>query len=146
MHRYCPKDADTWCKYNKSLLDNEQYDHSSHFHLPEIIMNEIKPTFRDLCDRRLLEKCYKGKTQNPNESFNNTIWSVIPKRVFVTVPTLKYGVLSAVCTFNDGFRSKVEIIEHLGLRPGKNLVKAMEKLESSRLQEAEKRLKIWKRK
>lgn len=30
-------------------------------------------------------------------------------------------------------------MEHLGLWPGKNLVKAMEKLESSRLQEAEKK-------
>lgn len=139
FHQLCPKDTSSWCKYNTSLLAKEPYDHNKHFHLPEIVMQEIKPIYKSLSDDKLLEKCCKGKTQNPNESFNNTIWSIIPKRVFVTLPTLKYGVYSAVCTFNDGFKSKVQVMEKLGFWPGKNLVKAMETLEASRLQEAEKK-------
>lgn len=139
MHRLCPNGESSWCKYNKSLITKEPYDHGKHFHLPQIVMEEIKSIFRDLSDSKLLEKCCKGKTQNPNESFNNTIWSIIPKRVFVTLPILKYGVYSAVCSFNDGFKSKVQIMEKLGFWPGTNLVKAMMALEVSRLNEAEKK-------
>lgn len=101
-------------------------------------MNELVPIFKVWLIKKLLEKCCKGKTQNPNESFNNTIRFIIPKRVFVTLPTLRYGVFLAVCAFNDGFRYKVQVMEHLGVWPGKHLVKAMERLEASRLQEAEK--------
>lgn len=138
VHILCPEDEDTWCKYNRSKLEKTVYDHNKHFHLPQVIMEHIKPVFKDLVKLELLEKCLKGKTQNPNESLNNVIWSIIPKRVFVTLPTLKYGVYSAICTFNDGFISKVKIMEQLGLSPGKNLVIAMTKLEKVRLRKAEK--------
>ncbi|KAG8334855.1 hypothetical protein J6590_081211 [Homalodisca vitripennis] len=64
-----------------------------------------------------------GKTQNPNESFDNTVWSIIPKRVFLTLSTVKYGVYSAVCAFNDGFKCKVEIFVKVVFWPGTNLKK-----------------------
>lgn len=44
-----------------------------------------------------------------------------------------------MCAFNDGFKHIVQIMEHLGVWPGKNLVKAMERLELYRLQKAEKK-------
>ncbi|GFV21246.1 transposable element Tcb1 transposase [Trichonephila clavipes] len=40
----------------------------------------------------LLRKCLHGKTQNPNESIDNTIWSVIPRSTFLELKTLKLGV------------------------------------------------------
>ena len=137
-HQLCPKGEDTWCGYNQCLLTNQVYDHNKHFHLPVIIMTAIKPTFKELSNPQLLAKCLKGKTQNPNESLNSVIWTVIPKRVFVTLQTLRYGIFAAVCVFNDGFISKVKIMEHLGLNPGKTLVKAMHRLETIRLRKAEK--------
>lgn len=43
----------------------------------------------------------------------------------------------AVCTFNDGFKSKVELFVKLRHHPGKHLVNAIKILESDRLREAE---------
>lgn len=138
-HRLCPQDpATTWCKYVKSVAKNEPYDHSKHFHLPEIVMNEIKPTFEALSKTDLLEKCLKGKSQNPNESLNNVIWSRIPKRTFVRLDTLKFGVYEAVLSFNDGYISKINLIEQLGLKIGKNMVLAMLRLDRDRVRKSEK--------
>lgn len=67
-HQLCPKDANTWCKFHKAEIENDEYDQRNHFHVPELIMSAIKPVFKSLADPLLLEKCLKGKTQNPNES------------------------------------------------------------------------------
>lgn len=146
MHHLCPRDQDTWCKYNLSVLTKQNYTHSEHFHIPKVVMAYIKPTFKDLSDPKLLERCLKGKTQNQNESLNNVIWSIIPKRTFVTLPTLKYGVFSAVSSFNDGLSSKIRVVEALGLRPGKHFVNAMKRLDVLRIKEAEKKCKRLRRK
>lgn len=71
------------------LMKKESYDDDQHFHLPADKMNFIKPIFKDLSEKSLglIEKCLKGKIQNPNESFNNTIWSFVPKAVFVGLDT-----------------------------------------------------------
>uniref|UniRef100_A0A1B6J7H2 Uncharacterized protein n=1 Tax=Homalodisca liturata TaxID=320908 RepID=A0A1B6J7H2_9HEMI len=139
-HQLCPIDNETWCKYNLSLLTNEMYDHDKHFHIPECVMSFIKPVFKDLSETKLLERFLKGNTQNQNESLNNVIWSLIPKRTFVTLPTLKFGVYSSVCSCNDGFYSKLQVLEALNLRPGKNFVKAMQRLDIVRVKEADKKV------
>lgn len=83
-HGMCPKadDKDCWCKYQKAVVNKEDYKHADHLHLPQAVMEVIKPTFRDLADENLLKKCHHGNTQNPNESLNNVIWSIIQKRCF----------------------------------------------------------------
>ena len=43
-----------------------------------------------------LEKYLLGKTQNSNESFNDTVLASIPKNTFVTLPCLKFGVCDRV--------------------------------------------------
>lgn len=40
-HQLCPKDDFTWCKYNIAQKKKEVYDHTTRFHLPSIIMNEL---------------------------------------------------------------------------------------------------------
>ncbi|GFX82777.1 uncharacterized protein TNCV_385701 [Trichonephila clavipes] len=62
----------------------------------------MRPIFRDLSHPDLLKKCLHGKTQNPNESFHNVVWSRVPKATFVQSETLSLGVYDAVCSFNDG--------------------------------------------
>lgn len=137
-HQLCPNGNDSWCNYNKSLLSKEKYDHSKHFHLPETIMVLLKPIFKQLANPELLNKCLKGKSQNPNESLNNLIWARLPKRTFVTLRTLKFGVAEAVLSFNSGYITKLRVMEHLGLQAGRNMVKAMEILDRKRMYEADK--------
>lgn len=121
-HQLCSKGDNTWCKFLAASRNKELYEHEKHFHLPEAIMNEVKPIFQSLADINLLRRCLKGKTQNPNESLNNVIWSRLPKRTFVTLPTLKFGVYEAVLAFNDGNIANCRLFEHLGLKVGSNCV------------------------
>lgn len=106
--------------------------------LVEIVMQELKHIFKDLSDKRLLEKCVMGKTQNPNESLNNVIWSVIPKRTFVELKTLRLGVYDAVMKYNEGHFSKTLVMEELGLDPGNYCIKALKSLDEERIRKAEK--------
>jgi hypothetical protein len=138
QHRLCPKGQDSWCKYQKSLANKETYDHSKHFHLPQTIMTLLKPIFKSLSQSDLLKKCLKGKSQNPNESLNNLIWARLPKRTFVTLRTLQFGVAEAVLSFNNGYVSKVKVMEQLGFEPGKNMVVAMKVLDRKRVYFADK--------
>lgn len=137
-HELCPKEPDTWCKYNIAVIEGKEYDHDKHFHLPEIIMSEVKPIFKDLSNPELLKKCLAGKTQNPNEALNNLIWARVPKRTFVGLPTLKFGSHDAVLSFNDGYSSKCKVIEHLGLQLGKHFIEAMYRLDKYRIHKSEK--------
>lgn len=72
-HGLCPKDDNTWCKFQKSKLEGNEYKHSEHTHLPSAVLEEIKPIFRDLANPVLLAKCAHGGTQNISESLNNII-------------------------------------------------------------------------
>lgn len=128
----------TCCKYNKSILLKEVYDHNVHLHLPECIMLQIKPIFQALSNPELLKKCLKGKTQNPNESLNNVIWTRIPKRTFVSLETLHFGVNEAILSYNDGYVTKLKVIEKLGLQAGRHLVNAMRLFDDVRIRKAEK--------
>lgn len=138
QHSLCPGTEDTWCKFRKASQNNEAYDHTKHFHLPEGIMIHIKPVFKALADPKLLEKCVKGKTQNVNESLNNVIWTFVPKKTFVRLNTLKFGVCEAVTYFNDGNIGKCKLFEKCSLRPGKQLVSAMWRLDRRRIAKADK--------
>lgn len=139
-HNLCPKDDNTWCKYQKSKQDGTVYRHKEHTHLPVAIMQEIKPVFEDLTNPVLLAKCIHGGTQNVCESLNNIIWSRIPKKVFVRLETLKLGVYEAVSCYNKGSVAKCLVFHVLGLNPGKNCVAAMQLKDNIRVRKAEKAL------
>jgi hypothetical protein len=134
LHQLCD---DSWCKYKEAQGTRKEYDHSQHFHIQKIIMDEMKPIFKSLTESCLLEKCLSGKTQNVNESLNNLIWSIIPKRTFVTLKTLQYGIYNAVLKFNDGNMSKILAFKSMNLDPGRNTLEAMKKLDEARVKDSE---------
>lgn len=136
FHGLCPKGEDTWCGYNKSKERGETYDHTHS--LPEAVMKVIKPTFEALANTDLLSKCLHGKTQNVNESVNNVIWSRVPKKNFVRLNTLEFGVCDAISTFNDGHITKCHILSALGLQPSVRTVEAMKRIDMERIRMAEK--------
>ncbi|GFT04162.1 uncharacterized protein TNCV_3154161 [Trichonephila clavipes] len=88
-------------------------------------------------EKDLLKKCFHGRTQNPNESFNKCIWERIPKTVFVGIETLKFGVMDAVICFNDGYVSRIKVFEALGIKPGYNTERALLIIDNKRIFEAE---------
>ncbi|GFX84383.1 uncharacterized protein TNCV_4134931 [Trichonephila clavipes] len=70
----------------------------------------------DLCDQNLQRKCLHGKTQNYNESFNNVVWSIIPKETFVELLRLRLYI--AIILFNSGFTGLLNLLQKSGLELG----------------------------
>lgn len=118
LHGLCPSSPDSWCKYKEAAHSGDQYNHDDHHHLPEAIMIRMKDIFKHLAKSDLLQKCLDGNTQNVNESVNNVIWTRIPKRVFVQLNTLSFGIYEAVSCFNRGNITKCLILSELGIKPG----------------------------
>ena len=119
-HELCPKEEQSWCKYNRGLQKGGKYTH--HYSLPLPVMELIKPIFRDFASPELLKKCLHGQTQNLNESVNSVIWSRIPKTVFVGLETLHLGVYDAIATFNDGNIVRCKTLKNMEVKIGYNMV------------------------
>lgn len=137
-HELCPKGSDSWCKFQRAAVTMEPYDHNKHTHLSSIVMQQIKPIFRDLSNPELLKRCLHRGTQNANESLNNLIWTRIPKNIFVMKETLELGVYEAVASYNTGNLARLDILDNLGICPGQQCVRTMKKLDEVRVKKAEK--------
>lgn len=140
LHSFCPKGRTSWCKYQRAKASKKSYDHKKHFHLPKDIMLAIKKVYRDLAHPDLLKKCLHGKSQNPNESFNNVLWTRVPKNVFVSLETLKFGAYDAVATFNKGNIARCLVLEKLGLPVGKVCAGVLKTMDELRIKKAEKEI------
>lgn len=117
MHAQCPKGIDSWCKYQKCKALGLKFEDKSKG-LPQAIVNIVKPTYMELCDKKILKKCLHGKTQNANESFNNVLWSIMPKETFIELKSFQLGSYIAVTIFNNGFMGLLKILEKINVRPG----------------------------
>ncbi|KAJ8868000.1 hypothetical protein PR048_031809 [Dryococelus australis] len=137
----CPKSAESWCKYQQAKTKGECYEHADHFHLPRVVVEEMKPIFRDVSEPELLKKCLHGSTQNPNESVNSVIWNRLSKTTFIGVRTLHFGVWDDVASFNEGNLVMWHVYERLDFPPGRNCVQAMKRLDGYRLDEAKRVVK-----
>ncbi|GFT33278.1 uncharacterized protein TNCV_4767581 [Trichonephila clavipes] len=134
QHVFCPIREDSWCGFKKAEASGKSYKHKNS--LPVAVVEAMRPIFRDLSHPDLLKKCLHGKTQNPNESFHNVVWSRVPKATFVQIETLSLGVYDAVCSFNDGNVSKLKMLQKMGVEPGEFSVSAMKLLDRERLMKA----------
>lgn len=136
LHEYCPKTNDTWCKYNKAKLNEQIYKHPHP--LPKVVCEVMKPIYHDMTNKDLLSRCLHGRTQNPNESFNATIWQRLPKTIFVGLDTLRLGVADAVISFNEGAVGKCNVLKRLQINPGKFMVLGLKRIDTERIRKAEK--------
>jgi len=136
QHGLCPTGPDTWCTYNKAKFLKQPHKHKDN--IPKTVMLAIKQIYTDLSQPELLKKCLHGRTQNQNESFNNIIWSKIPKNTFIRLRTLKIGVYEAVLSFNEGHLGKLALYKELGLKLCKRSVDSLRKFDNKRVTSANK--------
>ena len=111
---YCPAGKDSWCVFQQDCA-NGTNRYKPGPGLPQSVIQHVKPIFKDLSSESLLEGCLHGKTQNQNEAFNEIIWERIPKKKFVTLPQLRFGIFDAVSNFNIGRKASVLTFEKLGM-------------------------------
>ncbi|GBM21742.1 hypothetical protein AVEN_101579-1 [Araneus ventricosus] len=132
MHRQCPTGSHSWCKVQKAKFAGIKFVDKSPA-LPNSVVNSIKKTCMDLCDQKLLKKCLHGKTQNCNESFNNVVWSIVPKETFVELQTLRLGINIAIILFNSGFAGLLPVFQKLGVLTGPDLKMFYWSLDNTRI-------------
>ena len=116
-HKYCPKDMDTWCKYQKSVNDGTEFQ-GDRINIAEEVYDMIRPVWLRLSENKLLEKCLHGRTQNVNEAFSAFVWHRCPKTIFVGKYIFDISVASAVVDYNDGASGILRIMKKVGLHIG----------------------------
>ena len=100
-HLFFPPGEDSWCKYKKDIVTGKS-TYKKTINLPKWMYHFIRSVFDALADDELLSKCFHGETQNPNEAFNNIVWTRCLKTIYVSRSIMELGVNSGVLHYNEG--------------------------------------------
>jgi len=104
------------------------------------VFSAVKPIYEELSNDDLLTHCLGGFTQNSNGSFNSTVWSLAPKSTSSGKVVLEIATDIAVCIFNDGLSSVMEIMKILGMTIGPNCYNFCLEVDAQRVKYAERSL------
>ena len=115
IHNFC---LEEWCPYLQAKAEGRHLTYRHKNNMPEAVMSEIKPIFKDLANTALLQKCIHGYTQNANESINSVIWKFCPKTKHHGLIVAETAVALAVCIFNDGCQTLCEILDAIQINAG----------------------------
>lgn len=112
-HQLCPPGSDSWCFYNRAKADNvTPEDHKSkNLYLARIPFEKlelIKTVYRDLTGKELLQRCQRGRTQNPNESLHSKIWSKCNKNKYAGLNRVRF--VASVTILEHNFGKKAHLL------------------------------------
>lgn len=117
-HSLCPTGPDSWCRQNAAKARGEPAP-KHRYNLPPHVCEALLPVYERLADKKLLERCQRGKTQNSNESLHSVIWSLAPKERHASLHSVEAAVAEAVMRFNAGSQvTSSKILKELCLNPG----------------------------
>ncbi|KAK8731958.1 hypothetical protein OTU49_007358, partial [Cherax quadricarinatus] len=113
-HHLCPPGSASWCFYQRALADNlPPPSHSTmkvKFHLQPDDFNKVHEIYKDLTRDDMMERCIQGRTQNPNESLHQRIWSYCNKALYRNKWQVDFAVSHAIAEYNVGYeRSCLDI-------------------------------------
>ena len=134
-HHLCPVGKDSWCKWQKAKANGEEYHHKKR-PLPNAIVALLRPIYKALGSKELLERCLQGYTQNPNESLHATVWKICPKEMFLGKAAVETACAIAVCNWNDGATSLYSISKGLGLQPSERCLFLLQEKDVRRVQKS----------
>ena len=130
-HKYCPPGPTSWCKYKCGEPCGTKGV------LPMDVVQVIKPLFARLAEKKLLEKCLHGYTQNQNEALNKEIWSLCPKTINVGTRTIRSAAALAVAIFNNGWSAAERVAQRLHLPKAKWFARLVKSIDRERLRAAQ---------
>ncbi|GFT19173.1 uncharacterized protein TNCV_303051 [Trichonephila clavipes] len=81
----------------------------------------------------LLKKCLGGKTQNPNESLNSSIWKFCPKTIGSSLEIAEIAANLATSDFNDRNQILITILEKFGLKINRNVCVSLVERDNRRI-------------
>ena len=137
-HVHCPPGEKSWCFWQRAGAKQESPGpHKGHETLPNEIGKKLVPIFQRLTEDRLLQRCRRNSTQNPNESLHNLIWQYCPKIRFAGRLSVEGATCMAICQFSLGATFRQTLCKSLGIDPGHNLIQGSLKRSNERLKKAE---------
>ncbi|CAN8017868.1 unnamed protein product [Ixodes persulcatus] len=93
-------------------------DPKHYYNLPPHVCKALLPLYERLLERKLLERCQRGKTQSTNESLHSMIWALAPKHRRASLFSVEAAVAEAVLKFNAGNKiSSAIILKELNVTP-----------------------------
>ena len=142
-HMHCPPGVHSWCFWQRALAKSESPpSHEDHETLPPQIGTKLVPIFQRLSDEKLLKRCSRKATQNPNESFHQLIWKICPKAIYVGRRTMRTAAMLALCQFSMGASFKILLCKLMSMEPGAVLRVTSKEKDIKRIKKAEKCSKI----
>ena len=94
---------------------------------------EIKEIFTSLGSVDFLKKVEHGLTQNRNESANSTIWHILSKNGFANRKLVELAVYMAICIFNEGHITVLDVLGSLGVPISASMVNNAQAIDKRRL-------------
>ncbi|XP_074098848.1 uncharacterized protein LOC141527326 [Cotesia typhae] len=79
--------------------------------LPPDVATAIFPIYEDLSNKKLLERCVGGFTQNNNESYNQLIWKITPEVIPAGSKIVEIAVNIAAGVFNEEDAERISILD-----------------------------------
>ena len=133
QHRFCPTEKDSWCRWQQQKVTTGTATYKDGDCLPEVFLELLRPTFMTLSDSKLLERCIRGTTQNPNECINSMVWMRCPKHKHYGAKVVHFAAASAVCHYHKGAKCRMEIMEKLSIPGGIHTKHSVQKKDKKRL-------------
>ena len=135
QHLRCPAGKESWCFYRRAEANNEPPPSHSH-PLPREVAIALTPVYTRLGDRKLLERCLPGKTQNANESFHSMVWRCCPKERWAGRRTVEAAVAISCTRYNKGSSALLDVLAQLDLHAGGACEEFVSKSDTLRVQKA----------
>ncbi|OWR50850.1 hypothetical protein KGM_202497 [Danaus plexippus plexippus] len=106
-HGKCPEGVESWCEWRKAEATNTlaAFKHPPRV-IDEHVEKHIRPIYEDLSKDDLLTRCLGGHTQNANESFNSTVWRIVPKHLNSGIKIVEIAAYIAGGMFNEGYSAQ----------------------------------------
>ncbi|XP_011859127.1 PREDICTED: uncharacterized protein LOC105556642 [Vollenhovia emeryi] len=140
QHEKCPQGADSWCTWQRAKASGQLADYQHKPAMRQEIFNALRPVYEELTRDDLLQRCLGGYTQNNNECFNSTLWSMAPKTVNTGKKIVDIAADLATCNFNDGLKSIMEVMQVLELKIGPTCNDFCLEANSRRIQQADRKM------
>lgn len=132
-HQLC---SDKWCLFKQDELAGRQVRPHSEMRVairssdPDVL-KKIHEIYQDLTREELLQRCLKGRTQNPNESFHSKLWAKCSKVKFAGYDKVLFAAQVTVIQHNFGYQEG-SLLSFLGISSPKETRVIEEKFEKIR--------------
>ena len=133
-HRFCPKNADTWCRYQAAILSGREppshpnYLSSEAVQLVQSLFTDFRYDSEDF-----VKRIQDGRDSNHNEAIHSVLWSMVAKNEPTSYSIMQLGSALAVIRYNDGWSGIQKVCAALGITSTANLSEHLNSLDRLRV-------------